>query len=283
MQRVMLGLTSALIWDRAGPQAPWLHFGHATGMHAQLYARLLDPLSERFNILAPDALGHGANKTVLNDPAALAWDKLAADSLALMDDVQGVHPWWLVGHSMGATCALIAAVMAPHRVAGMVLLDPPFIPFDIARDFLARGEIPPNPLADQALRRRADFASIDEARASYAGRGVFKQFSDADLDAYVEGGFVPTDGEVRLACLPETESMTYRGVRLDVENLLERLEKPFVLLAGETGSTVPDAEFGVFAAHPCCRKAERVAGTGHFLPLQAPGTVRDAVLALCGR
>lgn len=281
MRRVMIGSSSALMWDRAGPEAPWLHFGHATGMHAALYARLLAPLSTRFNILAPDALGHGASQRDGMAPEDLGWDRHAADGLALMGQVQPERPWWLVGHSMGATCALIAAVTAPERVAGMVLLDPPFIPFEMARDFLGRRETPPNPLADQALRRRADFASREEALAAYAGRGVFKQFSQADLEAYVAGGFVDVEGGVRLACLPETESMTYRGVRLDVEDMLERLERPFVLLAGETGSTVPEMEFGVFAAHRCCRKAARVPGTGHFLPLQAPEVIRENILTYC--
>jgi pimeloyl-ACP methyl ester carboxylesterase len=281
MRREMIGFSSVLIWDRAGPQAPWLHFGHATGMHAELYARLLEPLSARFNILAPDALGHGASRRELTAPEDLGWDSLAAYGLALMDHVQKDQPWWLVGHSMGATCALISAVIAPERVAGMVLLDPPFIPFEMARDFVGRGETPPNPMADQALRRRADFASREEARAGYAGRGVFKQFSDADLDAYVGRGFVDVEGGVRLACLPETESMTYRGVRLDVEDMLGRLERPFVLLAGETGSTVPEMEFGVFAAHRCCRKAARLPGTGHFLPMQAPDAIRDDILTYC--
>lgn len=281
MRRVMVGHSSVLMWDQAGAQAPWLHFGHATGMHAELYARLLEPLAERFNIMAPDALGHGASKRELTGPEDLGWDTLAAYGLALMDHVQKDQRWWLVGHSMGATCALLSAVIAPERVAGLVLLDPPFIPFEMARAFVARGETPPNPLADQALRRRVDFASREEARAGYAGRGVFKQFSDADLDAYLASGFVDVEGGVRLACLPETEATTYRGVRLDVEVLLGQLERPFVLLAGETGSTVPEAEFAVFAGHDCCRRAERVEGTGHFLPLQAPDVVREAVLALC--
>lgn len=280
MRRVRIGLGSALLWDSAGPEAPWLHFGHATGMHAQLYARLLDPLAKTFNIMASDARGHGANRREAEGREAMAWDQLAAETLALMDHVQEAQPWWLVGHSLGATCALIAAVMAPWRVSGLVMLDPPFIPFEIAAALREQGAQPQNPLAEQSRRRRADFASRDEARTSYAGRGVFKQFSDADLDAYLDGGFRETPTGVQLACLPETEALSFEGVSLDVERLLGTVARQFVLLCGENGSTVPDAEFAAFANHPLCRQAERVPDTGHFLPLQAPDVVRAAILAL---
>lgn len=274
MRRARINGASALVWE-AGKGLPWLHFGHATGMHAALYARLLDPLADRFNMVASDARGHGET------PAGgdMAWDVLGRDTLALMEVVAPGQAVWLAGHSMGATSALLAAVMAPERVLGVVMLDPPFIPFDVAR---AAGGVPvPNPLADQAEKRRAVFASRDEALASYAGRGVFRQFSEQDLAAYVAGGFVDDGDGVRLACVPGVEAAAYRGVRLDVEQQLARLVRPFVMLAAESGSTVGEGEFAAFAGHPQCVRAERVTGTGHFLPLQAPDVVRAAIRGLC--
>jgi len=41
------GRRAALRWNTAPAGAPWLHFAHATGMHALLYARLLAPLASR--------------------------------------------------------------------------------------------------------------------------------------------------------------------------------------------------------------------------------------------
>lgn len=274
------GAASALVWDAAGAAAPWLHFAHATGMHAALYARLLAPLAARFNILAVDAWGHGADGRGF-EGAVMEWEGLAGDALAVMGVVAPRAAWWLAGHSLGATCALMASVMAPERVAGVVMLDPPFMPFDVARGLVAAGALPENPLADQAARRRGVFGSRAEAAASYAGRGVFRQFSDADLADYVESGFVDCAGGVRLACAPEVEAACFRGVTLRMEGVLAAMARPFVLLAGETGSTVPEAEFAAFAAHPMCRRAERVPGTGHFLPLQAPDVVRAAIVSLC--
>jgi pimeloyl-ACP methyl ester carboxylesterase len=275
------GAFSALVWDTAGA-APWLHFAHATGMHAGLYARLLAPLAGRFNIVASDARGHGHSP---GGPVGdrVEWEEFAADMLAITAAVAPGEGWLLSGHSMGGSTSLLAAAKAPDRIAGLVLLDPPFIPFAMARAALAAGTITPNPMADQAGRRRADFPDVATARAAWAGRGVFRSWSDADLDAYLADGLLPAGDGVTLACAPAWEAATFRGVTRHFEAALAGLAVPFVLLAGEHGSTVHAAEFDAMAAHPQCVDARRLAGTTHFLPLEAGDAVRDAVAAVAVR
>ncbi|WP_017668323.1 alpha/beta hydrolase [Sandarakinorhabdus sp. AAP62] len=270
------GTVSAL---QAGPRdflGPRLHFAHATGMNAQLYEPVLAPLADRFAITISDARGHG-HSGLDRDPAHLtSWEDFAHDLLRLIDVIDRGSAWVLAGHSMGATVSLLAAAMRPERVAGLVLLDPPMLPFDVAATVRAGASIP-NPMADQAARRRGMFPSRAEARAAYQGRGVFRTWSDAHLDAYLAGGLIDTDEGVELACQPAFEAATFRAVSPNVEPALARLQRPFVLLAGAEGSTVRDAELAVFAAHPLCRSATRLPGTTHFLPLERPEAVRAAI------
>lgn len=270
------GPRTALSWDHAPAGAPRLHFAHATGMHARLYARLLAPLASRYRIIASDARGHGGSPS---GPVGdrIEWDDFAADLLALVDVVDPQAPWFLAGHSMGGAVALVAAAARPDRVAGLVLVDPPFIPFEIARKALAERRLHPNPMAEQAARRRADFPDVATARTAWAGRGVFRTWSDDDLDAYLAGGLRATPDGVTLACPPAWEAATFRGVSHHIEAALKTLDRPFALVAGETGSTVPDAEFAIFAAHPRCVSAERLPGTTHFVPLERPDAIRAAI------
>jgi pimeloyl-ACP methyl ester carboxylesterase len=135
-------------------------------------------------------------------------------------------------------------------------------------------------MADQAGKRRADFPDVATARAAWHGRGVFRSWSDDDLDAYLADGLLPTDTGVTLACAPAWEAATFRGVSMRVEPALAALDRPFILLAGEHGSTVPDAEFAIFAAHPRCLSAERLPGTTHFVPLERGDAVRGAIVAV---
>ena len=276
---IAAGRRAALRWQRAPAGAPWLHFAHATGMHAGLYARLLEPLSDRFNIIASDARGHG--RTAATDPAVpgerVEWEVFAADIIAIAESVAPDARWLLAGHSMGGSSSLLAAVAAPDRVAGLVLLDPPMIPFAMARAALAAGMITPNPMADGAARRRADYPDLASARERWRGRGVFSGWDDADLDAYLAEGLCATAGGVTLACTPAWEAATFRGVSHRIEAALAALDRPFALVAGDIGSTVRDEEFASFAAHRCCLGAERLSGTTHFLPLQRGDAVRAAI------
>lgn len=282
MQRVVINTTvgprAALVWDDAPPDAPRLHFAHATGMNAGLYARLLDPLADRFRIVASDATGHGRTAALApGDPVgdAMAWEAFAADLLAVIDSVDPSGPWLLAGHSFGGTVSLLATAMRLDRVAGLVLLDPPFIPFAMARKLA--GTMAPSPMADRAARRRADYPDRATARAAWAGRGVFASWSDADMDAYLDDGLRATADGVTLACSPLWEAATFRGVSPHVEAALASVDRPFALLAGEIGSTVMPAELAAMVAHPRCLSAKRLPGTTHFLPLERGDAVRAAV------
>jgi pimeloyl-ACP methyl ester carboxylesterase len=271
------GPMAVLCWDRAGPRAPWLHFAHATGMNAALYARLLEPLADSFRIIASDARGHGRTRLPADPEALGGWEDFAADLTGLIDVIDADARWLLAGHSMGGTCSLLASARSPQRVAGLVLLDPPFIPFAEARAFAAEGGRPPNPMADQAGRRKPGFPSRAMAREAYRGRGVFATWADEDLDAYLADGLIDTDDGVILACAPAFESATFRAVSLRVEPALQALRVPFALLAAEHGSTVRTAELAHFAEHPACLEAQRLPGTSHFLPLEAGDAVRAAI------
>ena len=272
---------AALLWDSAPAGAPWLHFAHATGMHAGLYARLLAPLAGRFRIIASDARGHG--RTAAIDPRPpegelVEWEDFGADTLAITAAVDANAPWILAGHSMGGSASLLAASTAPDRVSGLALIDPPMIPFAMARAALAAGVLTPNPMADGAARRRADYPDVASARERWRGRGVFSGWDDADLDAYLADGLRATPDGVTLACTPAWEAATFRGVSHRIEAALAALRRPFTLVAGDVGSTVRDEEFGIFAAHPFCIGAERLPGTTHFVPLERGDAVRAAIV-----
>jgi pimeloyl-ACP methyl ester carboxylesterase len=252
-------------------------------MNAAVYARLLTPLAERFRIIASDARGHGQTDLPADPDDLTDWATFADDLLALLDAVDPAAAWQLAGHSMGGSVSALAAVRAPGRVAGVTLLDPAMVPFAQAPAYAAArssGIAPPNPMAERAARRRADFADPAEAFAAYAGRGLFKGWDPADLNAYLDGGLRPSGAGVTLGCAPAWEAATFRAVATDIEAAIVGLTCPIALVAGETGSTVADADFAAIAALPHCIAAARIGGTTHFVPLERPALVRDAIAAV---
>ena len=84
-----------------------------------------EDIEQRVCLVRYDARGHG-NSDGSYDPRDYRWEHLAADMLAVARSVSsGQQPYVLGGASMGCCTAREAALQAPERVAGLVLVLPP--------------------------------------------------------------------------------------------------------------------------------------------------------------
>ena len=111
-------------------------------------------LARRHRVIRWDARGHGSSSG-RRVPEDYRWDNLARDLLALADEL-GIDQFVAGGVSMGAATALHAAVQAPGRVIGLVLM-----------------------LAPTAYETREEQADLYRAGAVLVDR--------IGMDAYVEG------------------------------------------------------------------------------------------------
>lgn len=102
----------------AGPGVVCLHSNASTSTQ---WRGLMDTLCGRFRVLAPDALGAGKSPPW---PAAGAVE--LRDEVALQAPVFELagNPFFLVGHSYGASVALVAALAYPGRVRALALYEP---------------------------------------------------------------------------------------------------------------------------------------------------------------
>lgn len=107
--------------EGAGLPFPWGH-GLVSSMEEEDRFIVMDfgRLARRHRVIRWDARGHGRS-TGAPDPDDYRWPNLARDLLALADAL-GVDRFVGGGVSMGAATALHAAVQAPHRVIGLVLM-----------------------------------------------------------------------------------------------------------------------------------------------------------------
>ncbi|MGZ9058695.1 MAG: alpha/beta fold hydrolase [Burkholderiaceae bacterium] len=82
---------------------------------------VVDALSRGWRVVAPDWRGFGRTDRT---PADCYWyTDYLADLEFILDDVVGLQPAWLVGHSMGANVALMYAGARPERVSAVVNLE----------------------------------------------------------------------------------------------------------------------------------------------------------------
>ncbi|ERP93255.1 alpha/beta hydrolase [Marinobacter sp. ES-1] len=260
---------------------PTLHWAHATGFHGRLYHPLLDELATDVNVLAWDMRGHGASVGAANLSTFRGWEIYYRDLIALLECLD--EPVWLAGHSIGATTSIMAAARRPDKVLGLILAEPVIMdPMQGLKLWLTKllRQSQRLSLAAGAARRRRVFQSHAAALENYRGRGGFKTWPEAWLNAYVQHAFVPQGDQVQLACAPEWESTTFAHTEHNPWPGIRQLRCPVIALAAERGSTFsPKAQKRLKALLPSA-DIRILEGTTHFLPMEQKDTVRDAILQL---
>lgn len=99
-----------------------LHGLTATNRYVLHGSRLLE--RKGFRLIAYDARAHGESDPA-DDPSAYEYADMADDVLSLLDERQ-IERAVLVGHSMGATTAMLVALEHPERVSGLVQVTPAY-------------------------------------------------------------------------------------------------------------------------------------------------------------
>lgn len=248
-------------------------FSHANGFNARTYRTILGPLASELRILALDLRGHGASTLPASPEGWPGWTEYALDLRALLAAATD-RPVVLAGHSMGATTSLLAAAAEPHRSRALVLFEPVLI-----GGVAQRGAVWDSPITQTALRRRDTFPDRAAAMDAYRGRGAFRTWTEAQLADYVQAGFRDTAaGEVSLSCAPQWEALNFAVHNYDPWRALAAIDRPVRIFKAETDSTGASdgAHAAEIAANPRVR-LQVIPGTTHFLPMERPELVREAL------
>ena len=252
-----------------------LLFSHANGYPPDSYRVLLTSLSENLGV----PVSTHAHRPLVSDeppPTFLTWQTYASD---LIERIEGDErgPVWLIGHSMGAASAVLAASRRPDLFAGIVALDPVLVPTHIwfwARVF---SFFKPDavPIVKRALARPHVFESSDAAFDFYRGKRVFAGVSDTVLMDYVAAGHITQpDGSVTLRHSGAWEACIYRSVPR-MTGALKAAACPMLIVAGETSDVLNGERLSWAKAIKPSVEIQSLAG-GHLLPLESPEACANA-------
>jgi pimeloyl-ACP methyl ester carboxylesterase len=136
-----------------------------------------------------------------------------------------------------------------------------------------------SPMIAGAIRRRRTFPSHAAAVDSYRGRGAFRTWTEAQLVDYVAAGFHPTaEGTVELTCTPEWEVSNYLNQDHDSWSAFERSVCPIHILRASQDSPgrIEDHIEALLATGRI--RIDTIPETTHFLPMERPDLVREAIL-----
>ncbi|HEV2766609.1 MAG TPA: alpha/beta hydrolase [Acidimicrobiales bacterium] len=255
-----------------GGSGPPLVLAHPTGFHGRVFEPLAAALAHRFGCWSYDSRGHGdSGRPEVSD---YSWHEFAVDVLAVVDGL-GLERPSAMGHSQGGTALLLAEQARPGTFAGLYLYEPVAFPPDEAA-----ASMDEHPLVVGALRRRAEFDSVDAAHQHLAPKSILRDLHPGALSAYVEHGFRPAPGGgVTLKCRPEDEAQMYRQGR--AHDAFSRL--------AEVACRVTVARGGSDSAHHSPELADRQVallpagrlevfdGLGHLGPLEDPARVAESM------
>ncbi len=279
LRREWFGEFSLLRRPGQGDATVAIHFAHATGFNAQTYAPLLDSLDPSLDVYAMDARGHGLSKAPADPKRLRTWKPYVRDLESLVATMP--RPTVLVGHSMGGTVSLVLAAANPGSIAGLVLVDPVLPPPSVGWWLpLARavGWTRRLPIAGAAAKRTMEFSSKEAAIDNFVGKGAFRTWPRESIEAYVEGGTLPSEKGVRLSCDRAWESQTFATATPRPLGYVKRLRCPTTLIAREgSGPPLPEESRDAFIrARPDTRLVE-LKGASHFMTMERPDLVRDEI------
>lgn len=234
----------AVAYTDHGGNGPDLLLAHATGFCAGVWQPMLDPLRERYRVVSFDERGHGSSSHAPD--GVYHWDGFATDALAVIDAVGLENPYG-VGHSCGGALLLLAEMRRPGTFRAIWAYEPIVFPID---EPMTEPTENGNMLSAGARRRRAVFASRQEARENYASKPPLSWLDPRVLDGYVQCGLrdLP-DGTVTLACEPEHEARTYEmGGTHGAYLRLAEVKCPVALVCGETTTSIGPSILPLLAA-----------------------------------
>lgn len=277
MQNNQPNVVSNIPFHDFGGQGKIIHFAHANGYPPEGYQNFIDPFLEKHNVIASKwrpLWGDQSPKPIKS------WNTFADDLIQFMDE-QGLKNVIGMGHSMGGTISVIAALRRPDLFEKLILIDPVIFP----KKLLFFTTLLPQsilkkivPIAKKSSKRRDQWDSKNEVYQLWRKKRVFKKFSDDVLKTFVEHAIIPSaNGKMTLAYSKEWETQVYITAPYIFSKMI-KMKTPLTVIRGEFTDVLlpsfwkhwkqvqPDAELIDFK------------DAGHLIPMEYPNELANLIL-----
>jgi pimeloyl-ACP methyl ester carboxylesterase len=255
---------SAKAFHREAGAGPAVVCFHANASSSSQWRSLMELLSPRFRVLAPDLYGCGKSPEWPSEH-----EISLRDEVALVEPLLGeAAPYALVGHSYGGAVALLAALQNPSRVRALALYEPTLFALIEAEG--------PSPNAADGIRNAVAASSIElDARNL---DGAAQRFIDYWMGA---GSWAATPEERKPAIAASVKNIRRWKHALFTEptplSAFRSLDVPVLLMTG--GRSTASARGVARLLKTALPRLESVdfPDLGHMAPVTHPGPVNEAI------
>jgi 3-oxoadipate enol-lactonase len=242
-----------LDYQMTGPEdAPVVLLGSSLGTTREMWAPQLEPLSERFRVIAFDHRGHGGSEV---PPGPYSIEDLGGDVVELLNSLL-VERASYVGISLGGAVGLWLAENAPDRFHRFVLMCPPAYPAAGAQVW-----------TDRAAQVRAEGTqSIVDATL---GRWFLPEFKDVEP---LREQLLNTSDEGYASCCEALGAM-------DLRDELAEITAPVLLITAESDTSIPPETVVPLASQIPGAQLEIIENAAHLVSYSHPKVINHLLLA----
>ncbi|HME46335.1 MAG TPA: alpha/beta hydrolase [Syntrophorhabdales bacterium] len=246
-------------------QGPSVVCIHGSASSSAQWRPLMERLSHRFRLIAPDLYGHGGT---------LPWPDhrgmFVDDEVNLLEPVfqMASDRFHLVGHSWGGAIALKAALRYLPRLRSLVLFEPALWSLLIANEpsSIATREIQINHDETQRLMDAGHYARAGEYFIDYwIGPGTWERMTEARRSAFATS---------MRAASPEWHASFHETTPLAA---FASVEVPCLLLSGMKSTAPARAMTGLLSSVLPQAKIEELKDIGHMGPVTHPEVINSAI------
>ncbi|MDV6246958.1 alpha/beta fold hydrolase (plasmid) [Rhodococcus opacus] len=230
---------------------------HSLGTDHSLWRHQVPALTARYQVLAPDARGHGTAPRS-GEPSIEGW-------IADLRSIAKLHgPLHLVGVSMGGLQAMAFAATHPELVRSIV----------IANSFARM----PQELADARLQTST--ASISQAGMAAFAQHYLNQTLTRELDASDYAALFDSIANLRPDAYLASAETTFRA---NLVPLLESISCPALVVIGELDVKVPTECTTEIVDGISGALLETIPSAGHLSCIENPAQFNNAITAFLDR
>jgi pimeloyl-ACP methyl ester carboxylesterase len=243
-----------LAFDDSGGDGPAIIFSHGFLMDRTMFEPQVEALRDEFRCISWDERGFGDTPV---EGAYTFWDS-ADDALALLSSL-GIERAFFAGMSQGGFLSMRAALRAPERVLGLVLID------------------------TQSGTEAAEAAPLYEAMAAqWANDGPSEDLANTVASLIMSPGYDHSSWVAMWRARPKDYITTPFRTLMDREDITDRLGEitaPAIVFHGEADASIPiDKAVELAEALPNCEALVRIPGAGHASNLSHPSEVNGPLL-----
>ncbi len=265
-------------WHCLESSGPELHFAHANGLPFPTYKAFLNLFAGSFHVCGMDNRGAWPEQA---DPRPdYNWYEHADDLIAFFE-YRYRQPVIAVGHSIGGSVSLFAAMQRPDLFKALVLIDAATSPnrfsdwmMRLTPKFLSRRI----PIIRKTRQRRRHWDNHQQFIDHHKTRRAYRDFTEEAFRDYAEGGLEDSkDGRLQLVFNPAWEAFNFQTTPY-IWSALSKITVPTLLLSAEHTYLHDHAVL----LHHAKRFAptvdyEILQGLSHLAPQQDPETVASRV------